>query len=120
MKTYDIGFGIFCFGEDYYYKGAIEKLKEILDYGYICYVLTEKPELFRNISSSLTIIPYFRSYKSYYDKMILPRQILKDFQICVLIDADTHIFDYSFLTSILDHDFKNGISYIPGSAHLPP
>ena len=26
----NIGFGIFCFGERYYYKGALEKIKEIL------------------------------------------------------------------------------------------
>jgi hypothetical protein len=112
MRKSDIGFGIFCFGEDYYYKGAYEKIQHIMDEGFPCSVLTENPKYFKGISNFLEIIPYYRSYKSYYDKMILPKYILKDFPICVLIDADTHITDYSFLNNLPSFDFKDGISYV--------
>ena len=29
----NIGFGIFCFGEDYYYRGTKEKIKQLLNVG---------------------------------------------------------------------------------------
>jgi hypothetical protein len=112
MTRNNIGFGIFCFGNDYYYKGAYDKITHILDSGYECYVLTENPDYFKDISDRLNIIPYYRSYKSYHDKMILPRHILKDCQFCILIDADLEIKDYSFLDDLRHYDFKDGISYI--------
>lgn len=112
MNRNDIGFGIFCFGEDYYYKGAYEKAQQIIDAGYECYILTETPSYFKDISNSLKIIPYYRSYKSYHDKLILPRYILKDSQICILLDADLEIKDYSFLEDLRHYDFKEGVSYI--------
>jgi hypothetical protein len=104
----NIGFGIFCFGEDYYYKGAKEKIKELLKAGLSVYVLTDKPEEFTEV----TVIQYDRSYKSYSDKMILPKYILKNHDISILIDADTHITDYSFLNNLKTYNFKKGISYI--------
>lgn len=106
-----IGFGIFCFGEDYYYKGAYEKVNKILESGYDCYVLTENPEYFNDIEQ-VNIIPYYRSYKSYHDKMILPKHILKDCDICILIDADLEIKDWSFLDDLRHYKFQDGISYI--------
>lgn len=102
----NIGFGIMCFGDEYYYQGAIEKQKEIIAVGYDCYVLTDKPELF-----NYNTLPYDREYKSYYDKMLLPKHILKSHDICILLDADTRIIDYSFLESLKTHKFKEGISY---------
>lgn len=105
-----IGFGIFCFGEDYYYNGAYDKAQHIIDSGYKCYILTEEPDYFKYLS--VNIIPYYRSYKSYHDKMILPRYILNDCDICILLDADLEIKDYSFLNDLRDYKFKDGISYI--------
>jgi hypothetical protein len=112
MNRNDIGFGIFCFGDDYYYKGAYDKITHILDAGYDCYILTENPSYFNYISKHLTIIPYYRDFKSYHDKMILPRHILKYNQICILMDADLEIKDYLFLDDLRHYNFKDGISYI--------
>ena len=110
----NIGFGIFCFGEEYYYKGTIDKINSILDKGYHCYILTEDTEYFtkKYTSPHLHVFVYNRSYKSYADKMILPKHVLKNHDICVLIDADTHIKDYSFLDDLRHFNFKGGISYI--------
>lgn len=110
----NIGFGIFCFGEDYYFKGAYEKIKNILNEGYHCYVLTDNPEYFNSkFTDTYThTILYDRSFRSYADKMILPKHILKNHDICVMIDADTHITDYSFLRLLKKYDFKYGISYV--------
>lgn len=119
MTSNDIGFGIFCFGNDYYYKGALDKITHILDAGYECYVLTENPDYFKDISDCLNIVPYFRSYKSYHDKMILPRHILKDCQYCILMDADLEINDYSFLDDLRHYNFKDGISYIDTLSNHP-
>jgi hypothetical protein len=44
--------------------------------------------------------------------MILPKRILEIHDYCILIDADTHIKDYSFLKTLKKYQFKNGISYI--------
>lgn len=107
-----IGFGIFCFGDDCYYKGAYDKAQHIIKSEYECYILTENPDYFKGISYLLNIIPYYRSYKSYHDKMILPKHILNDCDICILLDADLEIKDYSFLDDLRDYKFKEGISYI--------
>jgi hypothetical protein len=104
----NIGFGIFCFGQDYYYRGTKEKIKHLLSVGLSVYVLTDKPEEFTDV----TTIQYDRNLKSYSDKMILPKYILKNHDICILLDADTHVTDYSFLESLKTYNFKKGISYI--------
>lgn len=109
----NIGFGIFCFGEEYYYKGTLEKIEKITSSGYNCYVLTENPDYFNNSHSNpLHIIQYNRIFKSYADKMLLPKNILKNHDICILIDADTHITDYSFLDDLRHFGFREGITYI--------
>jgi hypothetical protein len=110
----NIGFGIFCFGEEYYFKGALDKIKHILDEGYHCYILTDTPEYFttRYPTSFVHIIQYDRNFKSYSDKMILPKYILRKHNISILIDADTHVTDYSFLSTLKNYNFKNGITYI--------
>ena len=75
----DIGVGIFCFGEDYYYKGAIEKINRFIGDDIHCYILTENPDYFKSkyASNIVHTILYDKSYKSYHDKMILPKIILK-------------------------------------------
>jgi hypothetical protein len=110
----NIGIGIFCFGEEYYYRGTIEKINNILNGGYHCYILTENTDFFtkKYAPSYLHVFEYDRSIKSYADKMSLPKHILKNHDICILIDADTHIKDYSFLDDLRHFNFKEGISFI--------
>lgn len=105
-----IGFGIFCFGDEYYYTGAYDKAQHIINSGYECYILTENPDYFKYLPN-INIIPYYRGYKSYHDKMLLPRYVLKDCDICILLDADLEISDFSFLEDLRNFPFKDGISY---------
>lgn len=107
----NIGFGIFCFGEDYYFRGTKEKIKQLLDVDLSVCVLTDKPEEF-TLFPQVTIIRYDRHLKSYSDKMILPKYILKNHDICILLDADTHVTDYSFLESLKTYKFNKGITYV--------
>ena len=109
-----IAFGIFCFGEEYYYKGAVEKINQILDKGFHCFVLTENTDFFNQkyTPTYVHVIPYDRTFKSYYDKMVLPKHILKKYDVCILIDADTYITDYSFIDKLKKYEFKDGITYI--------
>jgi hypothetical protein len=107
----NIGFGIFCFGEDRYYRGTKEKIKQLSSIELSVYVLTDKPEEFIEYPQ-VHIIQYNRHLKSYSDKMILPKYILKNHDICILLDADTHVTDYSFLESLKTYSFNKGVSYI--------
>ena len=107
----NIGIGIFCFGKDYYFRGTKEKIKELSNLGISVYVLTDNPEQFVEYSQ-VTIIQYHRHLKSYSDKMILPKYVLKNHNICLLIDADTHIKDYTFFDDLKTYEFKKGITYI--------
>jgi len=103
----NIGFGILCFGDSHYLGEAREKEIKILHEGFNCYILTDNPQY-----SLDHYILYDREIKSYHDKMILPKHILPFNDICILIDADTHITDYSFLEDLKTYKFKKGISYI--------
>ena len=107
----NIGFGIFCFGEDYYFRGTKEKIKQLLDVDLSVCLLTDKPEEF-TLFPQVTIIRYDRHLKSYSDKMILPKYILKNHDICILLDADTHVTDYSFLELLKTYKFNKGITYV--------
>lgn len=109
-----IGFGIFCFGEEHYFKGTINKINKILNGGFECYILTDNPEYFHKkyFSSYLHTISYDKRNPSYHDKMILPIHVLKHHDICILIDADCDIIDNTFLNDIRKYEFKNGITYI--------
>jgi len=107
----NIGFGIFCFGEDHYYRGTKEKIKQLSSVELSVYVLTDKPEEFIEYPQ-VHVIQYNRHLKSYSDKMILPKYILKNHDICILLDADTHVTDYSFLESLKTYSFNKGVSYI--------
>ena len=106
----DIGFGILCFGEPYYFEGALDKIKNFQEYGLDCYLLTDRPSFFKD--QKVTIIPHVRTYYSYHDKMVLPKYILEKHDTCILIDADLHIPDFSFLDVLKTYNFKNGITYL--------
>lgn len=110
----NIGFGVFCFGDDFYYRGTVEKINNILNAGYHCYILTEDTEYFtkKYTPSYVHVLEYDRTFKSYSDKILLPKQVLKNHDICILIDADTDIKDYSFLDDLRHFNFKEGISFI--------
>ena len=110
----NIGFGIFCFGEDYYFKGTVEKINNIVDNGFQCYILTDNIEFFnkRYAPMYVHVIEYTREFKSYSDKILLSKYILKNHDICVLIDADTHITNYSFIHILKKYEFKEGVTYI--------
>ena len=110
----NIGIGIFCFGEDYYYKGTDDKINHLIGEDLHCYILTDNPDYFKSKYSTNIVhtILYDRSFKSYHDKMILPKYILKNHDYCLLIDADTHITDYTFIEKLKIYEFKYGISYV--------
>lgn len=109
----NIGFGIFCFGDEKYFKGAEHKVQRILERGFHCYVLTNNPNYFRNYNDRvLHVIPHHRITKSYHDKMILPKHIIPHHDICILIDADSDIKNYDFIKDFKTYSFKKGISYI--------
>jgi hypothetical protein len=110
----NIGFGIFCFGDEFYYNGTINKLNNLFTHGFYCYVLTDNPQFFteKYCNNQLHVINYDRLFKSYHDKMILPKHILKNHDYCALIDADLHIKDFSFVEELKTYEFKYGISYI--------
>ena len=50
-----IGFGIFCFGDEFYFNGTLDKIKDILDNGYHCHILTDNVEFFNTKYSFLVI-----------------------------------------------------------------
>jgi len=110
----NIGIGIFCFGEEKYFKGTIEKLNQFISNGFHCYVLTDNPNYFKDryTDTFFHTIPYKRKYKSYHDKMILSSHIIDNHDIAILIDADTNIVNSSFINQLKTYTFKKGISYI--------
>jgi hypothetical protein len=110
----NIGFGIFCFGDDFYFRGADEKINKIISDDFHCYILTDNTEYFtkKYESNLLHVILYDKSFRSYHDKMLLPKFILKEHDYCILLDADVHVTDYSFLDIIKTYQFKYGITYI--------
>jgi hypothetical protein len=52
----NIGIGIFCFGEEKYFRGTIEKLNQFLSNGFHCYVLTDNPIYFKNRFEILSLV----------------------------------------------------------------
>jgi hypothetical protein len=110
----NIGIGIFCFGDEFYYSGTIVKLNNLFAHGFHCYVLTDNPQYFteKYYNNQLHIINYDRTFRSYHDKMILPKHILKNHDYCALIDADLHINDFSIIDVLKTYEFKYGITYI--------
>jgi hypothetical protein len=107
----NIGIGIMCFGDIPYFNGTKEKLNNLKHVEINTYVLTDKPEQFTS-SSNIKTIFYGRHLKSYHDKMVLVKEILKNHDICILIDADTFISDYSFIERLVNYPYQNGITYV--------
>ena len=95
----NIGIGIMCFGDDYYFRGTKEKVKEFNSLNYPVYIITDKPNEFPT-NNLINVIYYDRQIKSYHDKMLLPKYILENHEICIILDADLHIKDYSFLKKL--------------------
>ena len=110
----DIGFGIFCFGDEKYFKGTHEKIKQILNNGYHCYVYTDNPDYFcpKYTPTYVHIFEYDRSFKSYSDKIYLTKQILKTHDFAILLDADLDISDYTIFKDFKSYSFSEGITYI--------
>jgi hypothetical protein len=103
--------GIMCFGEEYYFNHVKSKLNQFRDRKITCLILTDKPNEFVGYSNVYTIL-YTRKLKSYHDKMLLIKKILDWNDICVLMDADLLIKDYSIIDTLLNYQFKKGITYI--------
>jgi len=110
----NIGFGIMCFGEEKYFRGTTEKIKNLIDLDYRVFILTDDPGYFFNLfwGKKIELIPYKRNYRSYYDKVSLVKNIHEKHDIAILLDADLHVIDYSLFEKLSKYDFKEGISYV--------
>jgi hypothetical protein len=110
----DIGFGILCFGNKKYFDGTVKKLNGLMSLGYKCYVLTDNKEFFeKRYYSQLTVINYSKEFKSYHDKILLVKEILKEKEIAIIIDADMNYqVDLKPLKKLKNYNFKDGITYI--------
>jgi len=109
-----IGIGILCFGDKEYFENTTQKVNRILNEGFAPYILTDNTEYFEKIYSSnfVKIIPYLRSLKSYHDKLILVKYMMKYHDISIILDADIEINDWSFLRDLRTYQFKYGITYL--------
>lgn len=109
-----IGIGILCFGNDKYFEGTTQKIKHILNEGFIAYVLTDNTQYFdeRFSSNFVKCIPYLKSLKSYHDKLVLVKHMMKYHEIFIILDADIEVLDWSFLRDLKTYDFKYGITYL--------
>jgi hypothetical protein len=109
-----IGVGIFCFGDEHYFKGTVNKINNLFDYNFKTYILTDNVEFFEKKYTPfyLTVIPYKRNIKSYHDKIVLVKHILDENDVAIIIDADTDIKDFKIFEKIKNYNFKEGISYI--------
>jgi hypothetical protein len=111
----DIGFGILCFGDKKYFDGTVYKLNKLLNLGFKCYIATDNPDFFYSKYTPLllTIIEYKREYKSYHDKILLVKEILKNQDVAIILDADMKCsFDFTPFKNLKNYNFKNGITYI--------
>ena len=107
-----IGIGFFCFGDEYYFEGAKEKIHNFLDKDFACYVLTDNPTFFsKEFYKSISIIPYYRQFKSYHDKLILVKHMIKNNDSFFLLDSDTDIIDESLYDDLAKYKFNFGITY---------
>ena len=110
----NIGIGIMCFGNEVYYNGTFSKIKNIIDNGIHCYVLTEDINFFKGKFNDefLTLLPYNKFVKSYHDKVLIIKEIIKNHEIAILVDADTMLDGYTFLNNMKEFEFEKGISYL--------
>lgn len=105
-----IGFGIMCFGDESYFTLADEKIGFLSAQNFDIYVLTDNVDYFEN--SPVTVIEYDRKLKSYHDKMILVKKMMKIYDVTIILDADQEINDWTFLSDLSTYEFKYGISYL--------
>lgn len=110
----DIGIGIMCFGADKYFEHT-QMLIETLR-GIDTYILTDNPGRF---SETQKTIKYDRAVKSYHDKIILAREILKSRDVCIVLDADALIKDTTIVYDLLNYQFQEGITYIDYLSMVP-
>jgi hypothetical protein len=110
----NIGIGIICFGDEYYYDVTDNKLHTFLKRDIHCYILTDNPEYF-NLKYNTPYchsIKYSRDLKSYHDKLLISKEVLKIHNICILIDSDVIIQDDTFIDDVNEYKFEKGITYI--------
>jgi hypothetical protein len=109
-----ISFGIMCFGERYYTKGAEDKLRKITANGFVCHILTDRPENFKNKypPSLIRVYHYLRTNGSYHDKMLLVKLALPECDTLILLDADCDIHDDTIFDDLVNHAYGRGISYV--------
>ena len=112
MKS--IGFGIMCFGEEKYFRGAENILKHLTELDLPSYLLTDKTDRFFDLvwGKKVTVLPYTRNFKSYYDKVSIVKSILKNHDIAILLDADLFIKNPTIFEKLKNYDFKKGVSYV--------
>ncbi len=106
-----IAIGIMCFGDESYFTKTKNKLTQLNDVGIECYVLTDNLQQFTS-NTNVKLVDYNRGLKSYHDKMILVKEILKYHDKAILIDADTFISDYSLINQLVEYPYQKGITYI--------
>lgn len=105
-----IGVGILCFGDEFYFNGTVNKLTNLLNHNVDCYVITDKPHYFSGLN--VDVIPYKREIQSYSDKLLLPKYVLEKNDVCIIVDADADIKDFSIFEKLKTYNFKPGITYI--------
>lgn len=105
-----IAIGLFCFGKDKYFRQTKEKIETIKKYGIDCFVLTDKPEVFEPLG--VNVIPYIRKYKSYHDKLLLVKRLIRSYETTILMDVDIVIKNEQIFEYIQTYEFKYGITYI--------
>ena len=110
----NIGIGIMCFGDEYYFNFADENVSKIIQSNTHCYILTDNIDYFQKKYNSTYChtISYNKEIKSYHDKIILIKSILKNHDISIIIDADVIIKEDSLIDTFRNYKFKNGVSYI--------
>ena len=105
-----IAVGILCFGEENYFIQAKEKIENLIENDFEVYVLTDNVNYFSGFT--INIFEYNRTLKSYHDKIILVKKMMKNHDISILLDADQEIYDWSVLSDLKTYEYKYGISYL--------
>ena len=110
----NIGIGIMCFGDKYYFDFTDDNLHLFLNDGLSCYVLTDNVDYFKKRYNTefCNLLKYQRHFKSYHDKILLVKEILNYHDIAVIIDADVIIKNNSLIKEIKNYNYKKGITYI--------
>jgi hypothetical protein len=110
----NIGIGIMCFGDKYYFNFADENVRTFLENNIHSYILTDNIDYFQKKYNTqhCHTISYDREIKSYHDKIVLVKHILKNHDIAIIIDADVIIKENSLINDLKNYQFNKGITYI--------